>query len=173
MTLTISRSPYSAFTTRKGRTVTPQSQAMFGENQVQNNAGGFVYTLDPWKRLDRFLILGTEGNTYYQAEKPRTLENAKHVLELIKQDGVRVVNRVLEISESNRAPKADPGLFVLALAISFGNTVTKKRVVEVLPRVARIGTHLFMFVEYTTKHRGWGRVLREAVANWYTRHALA
>ena len=31
---------------------------------VANDAGGYVYALDDWARLDRFLILGTEGGTY-------------------------------------------------------------------------------------------------------------
>ena len=37
-----------------------------------------------------------------------------------------------------------------------------------LPRVARIGTHLFHFVAYAVELRGWGRVLKQAVRQWYT-----
>jgi 60 kDa SS-A/Ro ribonucleoprotein len=35
---------------------------------VQNNAGGFVYQIDKWEQFDRFLILGSEGGTYYVNE---------------------------------------------------------------------------------------------------------
>ena len=34
--------------------------------------------------------------------------------------------------------------------------------------MARIGTHLFHFMEYVEGFRGWGRGLRQAVASWYT-----
>jgi 60 kDa SS-A/Ro ribonucleoprotein len=140
------------------------------ERQARNSAGGVSYKLDPWKRLERFLILGSEGGTYYATQANLTKENAKAVLKLIEQDGVRVVNTVVDISTNNRAPKADPGLFVLALAISFGDKATKQAVHTALPQVARIGTHLFTFVGFAQAHRGWGRTLRDAVAHWYLRH---
>jgi hypothetical protein len=31
------------------------------DGQVRNNAGGYAYLIDPKQQLDRFLILGTEG----------------------------------------------------------------------------------------------------------------
>src|SRR5205823_1539078 len=33
--------------------------------------------------------------------------------------------------------------------------------------VARIGTHLFHFVEFAQNMRGYGRVLKNAIGNWY------
>jgi 60 kDa SS-A/Ro ribonucleoprotein len=33
--------------------------------QAQNNAGGYSFVIDKWKRLDRFLIIGSSGGTYY------------------------------------------------------------------------------------------------------------
>jgi 60 kDa SS-A/Ro ribonucleoprotein len=36
-----------------------------------------------------------------------------------------------------------------------------------LPKVARIGTHLFHFLAYVELFRGWGRSMRRAVAEWY------
>lgn len=149
---------------------TPQSLPIPGSEQVKNSAGGFVYEVTPMQALDRFLILGTTGGTFYASEKSLTEQAAKGVKSLIEKDGLAVVARVVEISESGRAPKADPALFTLAMAISFGDTATKRAVVAALPKVARIGTHLFLFVQYAEQFRGWGRVLRDAVANWYTSH---
>src|SRR5215216_5608866 len=94
---------------------TPQSRPIPGTGQVANSAGGFAWAVDDWVRLDRFLILGAEGGTYYIGEQPLTLENAEAVSRCIDLDGVRVVARVVEISYSGRAPKNDPALFVLAL----------------------------------------------------------
>jgi 60 kDa SS-A/Ro ribonucleoprotein len=36
--------------------------------QVLNNAGGYTFTVDKFKALERFLILGAEGGTYYCSE---------------------------------------------------------------------------------------------------------
>jgi 60 kDa SS-A/Ro ribonucleoprotein len=48
-------------------------------DQVQNHAGGYVFAVDKWTQLDRFLILGCEGNTYYATEQAMTVDNAKCV----------------------------------------------------------------------------------------------
>lgn len=49
------------------RRVTPQSQSIPGSSQVRNSGGGYSRAVDDWTRLDRFLILGAEGGTYYIA----------------------------------------------------------------------------------------------------------
>jgi len=148
---------------------TPQTQPILGREaeMAPNNAGGFTFTITPWDQLDRFLILGTEGGTYYQKEQELTVQNAQNVLRLIGQDGVRVVNRVVEISDQGRANKNDPALFVLALASAADDEATRKAALAALPKVARIGTHLFHFAAFVDGMRGWGRALKRAVANWY------
>lgn len=148
---------------------TPQSQPIPGREaeMAQNNAGGFTFTISPWDQLDRFLILGTEGGTFYQKAPELTVQNAQNVLRLIGEDGVKVVNRVVEISDAGRAPKNDPALFVLALASASDDLATRQAALAALPKVARIGTHLFHFAAFVDGMRGWGRALKRAVANWY------
>jgi 60 kDa SS-A/Ro ribonucleoprotein len=148
---------------------TSQGQAIPGREQemAKNNAGGYTFTVDPMTQLDRFLVLGTEGGTYYAGEKKLTKENATAIIALIKSNGVAVVNRVVEISDSGRAPKNDPALFVLALASAADDADTRKAALNALPKVARIGTHLFHYASFVEGFRGWGRSLRRAVANWY------
>jgi 60 kDa SS-A/Ro ribonucleoprotein len=133
----------------------------------KNNAGGYGFAIDDWGRLDRFLVLGSEGGTYYVNERTLTVKNAEAVRRCVIADGLRVVSRLAEISESGRAPKNDPALFVLAMCASIGDDKTRSAALSVLPKVARIGTHLFHFLEYVEGFRGWGRGLRKAVANWY------
>jgi 60 kDa SS-A/Ro ribonucleoprotein len=137
------------------------------ETQIKNSAGGYVWELTPWQRLDRFLVLGTEGGTYYIDEQTLTIENAQNVVALLKEDGVRVVERVVEVSLAGRAYKNNAALFVLALAFTVGDAATKRAAETALPKVARTGTHLFTFMEYVNAMRGWGRGLRRAVASWY------
>jgi len=133
-----------------------------------NEAGGYVWDVDDWKRLDRFLILGAEGGTYYVKEHKLTRENAEAVLRCINADGERVVKQVVEISESGRAPKNDPALFVLAMCAGLGDAKTRSAALHSLNRVARTGTYLFTFATYIQAFRGWGRGLRDAVGSWYT-----
>ena len=71
---------------------TPQSAPIPGTSQVPNSAGGFAFAVDDWTRLDRFLILGAEGGTYYATERKLTRENARGRPALPALDGRRVVD---------------------------------------------------------------------------------
>ncbi len=146
---------------------TPQSEAIPDSAQAPNSAGGYSWAVDDWKRLDRFLILGSEGGTYYIAERPLTREDAQAVERCIYEDGPRVVARIVQVSTSGRAPKNDPALFALALCATEGNDATKRAAFEALPQVCRTGIHLFHFTAFVDGMRGWGRGLRQAVAGWY------
>jgi 60 kDa SS-A/Ro ribonucleoprotein len=147
------------------RRATPQSEPIVGT--VINSAGGFAFPVDDWTRLDRFLILGSEGGSYYAGERVLTRENAEAVIRCIAEDGKRAVARILEVSEGGRAPKNDPAIFALALAVSLGDAATKQAGFAALPRICRTGTHLFQFAAGVEGFRGWGRGLRRAVAAWY------
>jgi 60 kDa SS-A/Ro ribonucleoprotein len=148
--------------------VTPQDQPIPDETQVQNKAGGFVYAVDKWSQLQRFLILGTEGGTYYATEKDQTREQSHNLLACIAEDGLRTVRVITEISQDGRAPKNDPAIYALALASIKGDEATRKAAHDALPLVCRIGTHLFLFAELRDQLGGWGRGVRRAVGNWYT-----
>ncbi len=152
------------FSTRQ----TSQKMAIPGSGQVANSAGGYTWALDKWGQLDRFLILGSEGGTFYISPQKLTVDNAENVIDCIQEDGVRVVQRVVEISTTGRAPKNDPALFVLAMVAGLGDEAARRVALDALPKVVRVGTHLFHFMEYVEGFRGWGRGLRRGVANWYT-----
>ncbi len=152
--------------------VTPQSEPIPTMDMIRNDAGGYVFAVDDWQRLDRFLILGSEGGSYYVNEHKLTVDNAQAVLRCIKEDGLRVVNQIVEISDSGRAVKNDPALFALAMCSAADSVEVRRAALVALPKVARIGTHLFHFAEYVEGFRGWGRALRRAVANWYNEMPL-
>lgn len=44
------------YSTHFSTRVTPQNEQAL-PRQAKNAAGGFVFTLDPWKRLERWLVL--------------------------------------------------------------------------------------------------------------------
>ena len=147
--------------------VTPQSLPLPGTNQVENSAGGFAFPVNDWTRLQRFLILGSEGGSYYASEQKLSADNANGVLNCIQNDGPRVVREIIAVSKAGRAPKNDPALFALALCASLGDNETRKLALDSLPEVARTGTHLFHFAAFCEGARGWGRGLRRAVGRWY------
>lgn len=149
------------------RRSTPQTRPIPGSTQVRNSAGGYSWQVDDWTRFDRFLILGAEGGTYYIAERALVKQNHDAVVRCIQQDGIRAVNRIVEISDAGRAPKNDPAIFALALIATHGDAKAKAHAFANLGKVCRIGTHLFHFAEYVNAMRGWGRGLRNAVGRWY------
>ena len=150
---------------------TPQSEKA-KPGQKKNHAGGFTFVIDDWDRLNRFMILGAEGNTYYTSEKKLVKKNAKCVARLIKADGLRVVETVVDISVNGRAPKNDAAIFVLALCAKTGDDATRKAALEALPKVCRIGTHLFNFADCVEELGGWGRGTKNAVARWYNKKPI-
>ena len=157
----------TAYAKHVGTKTTPQSEPISGKTMVENSAGGFAFAVDDWTRLDRFLILGNDGGTYYATERKLTVENAGCVLRCAGLDAVRAVDRIVEISKSGRAPKNDPAIFALAVVASQGSPDAKALALRAMPAVCRIGTHLFQFAETCQQLRGWGRGLRRAVAAWY------
>lgn len=144
---------------------TPQGQPLVGVPQVRNHAGGYVFEVDPWTRLTRFLILGSEGATFYVRESELTVESAQVVIECLGVDAERTVRVIADIAKSGRAPSSRPALFALALSFCEPTAVPHAR--AAFTCVARTGTHLFEFLTAVRAMRGFGRALRGTVADWY------
>src|SRR5437763_6154574 len=150
---------------RHGTRRVPQWVPLAG--QAPNSAGGFAWAVDAWTRLHRFLILGSEGGSYYASEWSLTRENAQAVEECVAENGPRAVGEIVRVSTEGRAPKNDPALYALALAAGVGDVETRRAALAALPQVARTGTHLFQFALFVEGFRGWGRSLRRAVGHGY------
>ena len=146
---------------------TPQWQPIPGSGQVPNSAGGYAWPVDDWARLDRFLLLGSEGGSYYASERALTADNARAVERCVAADGARTVARIVEVSQQGRAAKNDPAIFALAMAAKLGDLETRRAALAAMPQVCRIGTHVMHFAEYVQAFGGWGRGTRNAVARWY------
>ena len=112
-------------------------------------------------------MLFRSGGTYYIGERELVKQNHDTLVRCIKADGLRAVDRIVEISDAGRAPKNDPAIFALALVATHGDAAAKAHAFANLDKVCRIGTHLFHFAEYVNAMRGWGRGLRNAVGRWY------
>lgn len=147
---------------------TRQSEPMRSD-QVKNSAGGYSWAVDKWTHLRRFLVLGTAGGTYYIGEKNLTKEGLKTIDACISEDGRRTVDEIVAISTAGRAPKNDYAIFALAVVVAHGDDNAKSYALENLTKVARIGTHLFQFVNFLEDFGVLtGRAKRRALARWYT-----
>ena len=143
---------------------TPQAEPIPGLPMVPNSAGGYAFAVDDWKRLERFLVLGSEGGSYYATERQLTIENAQAVVRCLDADPARAIRTIVAISDSGRAPKNDPAMFALAIAAGHGprggprgrcrGSAAPGRTCSSSPRPSRASA-------------GWGRALRKAVAAWY------
>jgi 60 kDa SS-A/Ro ribonucleoprotein len=133
-------------------------------DQVVNNAGGYVFAVDDKARLERFLILGTDGGTYYVGEKNLTEDAVNFVSKLIKNNERLVRETVVSVSEEGRAYRNSPALFTLALLFAEGKDKAATR--AIFDKVVRTSTHLFEFSQYIENIGGWGRSKRNAVAEW-------
>lgn len=142
---------------------------------VRNAAGGYTFAKDVWTRLADFIILGTEGGTYYADERKHTYSNIASVREALAADGVRAVRLAVEISTARpaRAPKNFPALYVVAAALATGDLDTRREAADALPLVARTTDHLAHFFGYFKSMSGGGGaksspVIRRAWTNWFT-----
>lgn len=146
---------------------TPQ-QEQARADQVMNNERGFVFVLDAWKRLERFLIIGSATNSYYQTAQKLTRENAKVVEHCWLEDPVRTAAAIMDVSLAGRAPKNDPAIFALALGAVSENVDARKASYAAVRAVCRTGTHLFQYVQMARAlGKGSGRGFIDAIASWY------
>jgi 60 kDa SS-A/Ro ribonucleoprotein len=148
--------------------VAPAPQATQARpDQVENHAGGFVFALSSFGELERFMILGCEGGSYYAAERTMTIEAVDCVSRCLAEDGPRTVALIAQISQSGRAPKNEAAILALAMATADAHETTRRLALAAVPVVCRTGTHLFHFVRAVEHFRKWGRGLRRAVGSFY------
>lgn len=161
----MSKDSLSSINPRRG---TPQREKA-RQDQIKNNAGGYVFGVNDMTRLDRFLMLGTDGGTFYVKEREHTQENAQFIIDLaVSNKGLEMVNRIVEISLQGRAPRQNYILFALAVATAYGDKTVRNAAFRAVPQVVRTGSHLFQFITYREQLAGWGRGMRTAVGKaWY------
>lgn len=148
----------------------PQSEAA-SELQVPNSAGGFSFKLDDLKKLERFLILGTEGGTYYIKEQDLTKQNIEVLKTLTRTQPYEVVEMCVRISVSARSYRNNAAIFAMAYVMTFGSDDAKSYARKYVNEVVRTSTHLFQFMRYlkalSPNAPGLGTSRNKAIASWY------
>lgn len=139
---------------------------------TRNNAYGTgTFAVSDMQRMQRFLILGVEGGTYYQKASELALQNATAITRLLATGkGSEVVEAIIDVSTKGRAAKQGPTMFALAMCARLGDVDTRRLCYQNLTKVCRIPTHLFQFISMAQElgeGSGWGRLQRTAVSKFY------
>lgn len=136
---------------------------------TKTNQGGDAYAIDDFKKTERFLILGSEENTYYASNNDVTKQSMDAVKRAIVADGKRVVDMAVDVSVSGRAYKNSPALFVIALCSAADDPATRAYALSKWGDVTRgNGSFIFELVSYAEALRGWGRSLKKATGRLFT-----
>lgn len=154
---------------------TPQHEKIPGrEDQTFNRAGGAVWEVDDLTKLERLLVLGSDGATYYASGRELTRSNGEAVLRLLEAGhGPEVVERARFISYEGKAHRNDPALFVLALCSAFGDETTKRASYDALPEVARTFDHLTKYLNFLESFgKRWSYGLRRGVNRIYAGRSM-
>ena len=171
-TLYNTRIQHSPYLNYAANISSPTQYTSIDNSQIENSSGAFIWKVDDFQRLKRFLVLGSEGGTYYINEKQLTKENGECVRKLLTDGkGVDVVNLIKQFSLEGRTFKQNSLIFTLAICARLGDSETKKAAYNAIEAILRIPTHLFTFVEFcellSGVGTGWGRAHRRAISNWY------
>jgi 60 kDa SS-A/Ro ribonucleoprotein len=170
-----SKARYKASVENKEEPLDKSQTQPLHDEQVKNNAGGYVFQVSDMVHLKRFLFLGTEKGSYYMNEADLTKQNVESLEKLVKGGhGAEILELLLEIEKDNRIAKPSTMLFTLAYMAKLGDTDLKKKVFSSMGKFIRMPTHLFEFLEYcqaisknSKNSKGWGRLQRDFVNEWY------
>jgi len=159
----------SSYLKKHVETKTPQTEQE-SPLQVPNSAGGFSFSVTPIDRLMRFLILGSEGGTYYVGEKDLTKENLDNLKELTQSNPFTVIHKAALVSDEGRAYRNDAAIFVLAYVMTFGDDKAKAYARGHVNVIVRTATHLFQyesFLKALAPGSGLGTSRNKSIADWY------
>jgi len=142
------------------------------ENEmVQVHGNGWSFEVGMWTRLDRFLILGSDSNTYYADAQEITKGSVNAILSCAENDYKRTINRIVEVSTNGLSFRRNAEIFAMALIASSFQTKRpeiRQYVFSAIHHVARTASSFMLFQE-NLKSLGekWNRSRRVMTANWY------
>ena len=108
---------------------TTNQQTKIKEDQIVNNAGGYVFSIDDINYLKRYLVLGVETNNYYVNKNQIFNEASERIKNTIAIKGKEVVDTVVEVLiEGMKKVINHPSPINLA----FGSRVTLNQAIDAL-----------------------------------------
>ncbi|XP_028967237.1 60 kDa SS-A/Ro ribonucleoprotein [Galendromus occidentalis] len=129
-----------------------------------------------WRRLRRFLFMGSESNRYLRSKRHPCIDNAFTIKELIHRGrGLDVVVLILRYSTEKISICPEALAFSLAVCAQSTDIATKSAAYGALKQVCNTAATLFAFTKYMEDTQrplttGWGRAHRSSVKKWYLSH---
>jgi 60 kDa SS-A/Ro ribonucleoprotein len=120
-------------------------------DQIQNNAGGFVWQISDKEQVIRYLVIGSEGGNFYQTPQQVSSKCASCVLRMTRTpDNFKwLIETIRDVSTSGRAAKQESTLLALATASVFAPTpAAKTEALNAVNDCVRILTHMYMLIGY-------------------------
>ena len=156
---------------------------------VVNNAGARTHVVFPLDHVRRFLLIGTDGSTFYVGNREISLQAMKAVRDgFLAGYGASIITEVNEILREGRALRREACLMTLAagLAYGVGNAMTGSPVMDaiidcqnsdaenvrrmsatVAVNCIRTPTDMFTLMSYVVRFRGKGRLVRNMISAWF------
>ena len=122
-------------------------------DQIQGNAGGFVWQISNKEQVIRYLIIGSEGGNFYQTPQQVSSQCASCVLRMTRTpDNFKwLCDTIRQVSIEGRAAKQESTLVALATIIVFAPTQeAKTQALAIVNDCVRILTHMYMLASYMT-----------------------
>jgi 60 kDa SS-A/Ro ribonucleoprotein len=153
----------------KRKTLTPATQPIPGkeEKMVPNQGGGFSFS-NNHALLERYLILGITGPTYYATEQ-KVSSDAEKIIEkylAYPKDAFMLIDMAVHVSDGGLGMSNDPCLSVLAMASCSKNPHIVKYAMNAMDKIVRTGTDLLHIASFIDSRRSFGRAIRTGFANW-------
>jgi 60 kDa SS-A/Ro ribonucleoprotein len=135
--------------------------------EIRNAAGGYTREVSDRDRLERFLILGTDGGTFYVGEKDLTTQNLSAIDRIVRESPAMAADVCRAVSVSGRAYRNTPAVYVAARLICDCDEAMKPKAKRLVNEVCRTSTHIFEFCVFIEVFGGWGHAKCDAVRTWY------
>lgn len=114
---------------------------------IKNNADGYTYSISDEEMIDRILILGTNGNTYYSSAEKLTSEAIDFINKMVKDGkGEMIINKVAHVYETGNAPKQDTVMFVLSMLTQSTIPINVRKLGYKIVSKLRTFSQLYMWI---------------------------
>lgn len=131
----------------------PQSVTTKLAGQIYNSDGGAVYAVSQNQLVCRFLILGSEGSSYYASQADKLDLALGAVESIVKNDPYAALATLKDVAETHAAAKKTPSILLLAHLVSHTDLKVRQAAYELLPVVLETPTMFYDFMEFI-KHSG-------------------
>jgi len=161
----------------------PVSEPISEKQRPNLDGGSMSWKTDKWAQMRRFLILGSDKNTYYATARKLTGINTTALLECLDEDYARYIDTLVEMRSGGIVPKYDTVRFALAIVYVKGSkkakAYAKTRVTGILRTASDLEEWLSVLTgrvvggERSGYMRGWGRSVRGVCETWMRGRSLS